>query len=185
MSTRPALRESGPCVCWERREYADCGLSQSPEGSSQLQVRRSCASRLAWQLAQSVTRWDAASIPSSRRRRPPRPWRRSGRARRSPARSGCHPPMTARRERCGWRAVGGRNPVGRVAYPAGRTCVGHGDLSSPCALIMAAASSAIDRRGNRWFSIRLSVAPYRIVTTYGRPGLRGSSYTSETVTARA
>src|SRR6478672_8336386 len=31
MSTRPALSESGPSVCWERRESADCGLSQSPE----------------------------------------------------------------------------------------------------------------------------------------------------------
>jgi hypothetical protein len=31
MSTRPALSESGPSVCWERREPADCGLSQSAD----------------------------------------------------------------------------------------------------------------------------------------------------------
>jgi hypothetical protein len=32
MSTRPVLSESGPSVCWERRESTDCGLSQSPVG---------------------------------------------------------------------------------------------------------------------------------------------------------
>jgi hypothetical protein len=47
-------------------------------------------------------------------------------------------------------------PARRSLY--GRTCIGHGDVSRPCARIYAAASSAIDGSGNLWFSTRLGGA---------------------------